>query len=210
MVEAHEIALDVEFDDKSAFAVVVGGLANMKSEALLAIERAFALAARIGVGLEAAVPPLGADVVEEVVDDAIAEGRGDNLADDGVANDEGDPAAGFVVALDDAVAQGNNVFHVVEFETMLVDSFAFALARVSVGLPQLVEEKILESFTPFGHFGRWADRCFCRRSAGQERLWRCWYLWRCWRPWRHLWRHRARLFRELCDRRGFAYYIRGR
>lgn len=113
MVEAHEIALDVEFDNEGGTGVVFGGAANVGGEALLAEEGAFADAAGVGVDDEATIPPIGADVIEEVVDDAVAEGRGDDLANDRIADDEGDAAAGRVAALDDAVAEINEIFHVV-------------------------------------------------------------------------------------------------
>lgn len=105
VVETHEVALNIEFDDESGTGVILGGTADMSGEALLAEEGAFADAARIGVDNEAAVPPAGANVIKEMMYDAIAEGGGDDFADDGVADDEGDTAAGFVTALDNTVAK---------------------------------------------------------------------------------------------------------
>lgn len=107
VVEAHEVALDVEFDDEGGAGVILGCAANVGGEALLAEESAFADAAGIGIDDEAAIPPAGADVIEKVVNDAVAERGGDDFADDGITDDESDAAAGFVAALDDAVAEEN-------------------------------------------------------------------------------------------------------
>lgn len=105
VVETHEITLDIELDDEGGTGVILGGSADVSGEALLAEEGAFADTARIGVDNEAAVPPAGANVIKEMVNDAIAEGGGDDFADDGIANDEGDTAAGPVAALDNAIAK---------------------------------------------------------------------------------------------------------
>lgn len=105
VVETHEVALNIELDDESGAGAIFGGAADVSGEALLAEEGAFADAARIGVDNEAAVPPAGTNVIKEMVNDAIAEGGGDDFADDGVANDEGDTAAGFVAALDNTIAK---------------------------------------------------------------------------------------------------------
>lgn len=145
VVETHEIALNVEFDDESRAGMVESGAADVGGEALLAEEGAFADAAGVRINDEAAVPPISADIIEEMVDDAVAEGCGDDFADDWVADDEGDAAAGLIAALDDTVAQVDEVFHVVEFETVLVDSFALAFAGAVISMPKFAEEEILEA-----------------------------------------------------------------
>ncbi len=113
MVEAHEVALDVEFDDEGGTSVILRCATDMGGKALLAEESAFADAAGVRVDDEAAVPPVGADVIEEMVNDAVAEWGGNDFADDWIADDEGNAAAGFITALDDAVAEENEIFHVV-------------------------------------------------------------------------------------------------
>ena len=105
VVEAHEVALNIEFDDESGAGVILGGAADMSGEALLAEEGAFADTTGIGVDNEAAVPPAGTNVIKEMMNDAIAEGGGDDFADDGIADDEGDTAAGLVTALDNTIAK---------------------------------------------------------------------------------------------------------
>lgn len=107
MIEAHKIALDVEFDDEGRASVIFSGTADVSGETLLAEEGALADAAGVGVDEKAAVPPVGADVVKEVVDDAVTKRGGDDFADDGIVDDEGDATAGFVAALDDTVAKEN-------------------------------------------------------------------------------------------------------
>lgn len=145
MVEAHKIALDIEFDDEGGASVIFGGAADVGGEALLAEESAFADATRIGVDEEAAVPPVGTNIIEEVMDDAIAERGSDDFADDGVVDNEGDAAARFVAALDDTVAEENQVFHIVEFKAMLVDGFAFTLTSAIISVPKFAKEEIFET-----------------------------------------------------------------
>lgn len=145
MVETHKITLDVEFDDEGGASVIFGGTADVGGEALLAEESAFADTARIGVDEEAAVPPVGANVVEKVMDDAIAERGGDDFADDGIVDDEGDAATGFVAALNNAVAEENQVFHIVELKAVFVDSLALAFAGAIISVPKFAKEKIFET-----------------------------------------------------------------
>ena len=133
MVQAHKVALDVKFGDEGGAGVVRGGLTEVAGEALLAVEGAFALAAGVGIGDEAAVPPVGADVEEEMMDDAVAEGGGDDFAGDGVLDDEGDAAAGMIITAEDAVAEVNEVFHIVKFKAVLVYGVFLAFAGGEVG-----------------------------------------------------------------------------
>lgn len=107
VVEAHEVALDVEFDDESRAGVIFRGATDVGGEALLAEEGAFTDAAGVGVDEKAAVPPVSADIIKKVMDDAVAERGGDDFADDGIVDDKSDAAAGFVAALDDAIAKEN-------------------------------------------------------------------------------------------------------
>ena len=65
-------------------------------EAFRAVKGAFVVATTIGVVDQAVVPPFGGDVIEEVVDDAIAERGGEDFPDDWFGNQESDAATGFV------------------------------------------------------------------------------------------------------------------
>lgn len=121
MVKAHEITLDVEFDGEGLASVVFGDLADVMGEALLAVECAFADATRIRIGAKAAVPPAGANIEEEMMNHAVAEGRSDNFTDDGVMDDKGDATAGFIVMTNEAVAEINDIFHGIELELVFVD-----------------------------------------------------------------------------------------
>ena len=87
------------------------------------------------------VPPVGADVEEEMMDDAVAEGGGDDFAGDGVLNDEGDAAAGMIITAEDAVAEVNEVFHIVEFKAMFVYGVFLAFAGGEVGGPEFAQEE---------------------------------------------------------------------
>lgn len=116
----------------------------MIQKTLLAEEDALILATGIRVDDKAAVPPVGTDVVEEVVDDAVAKGRGDNLADNWIMDDESDAAARNVATADDAVAELSNIFHFVELETVFVDGLALAFAGDFVGAPEFFEKKVFK------------------------------------------------------------------
>lgn len=151
VVETHEVALDVEFDGESGFGIILGGAADVRGEALLAVEGAFVLAAGVGVGNKAAIPPIGADVEEEVVDDAVTKGGGDDFAGDGIVDNEGYAARGLIAATNDAVAEEDEIFHIGEFEAVFVDGFAFAFAGVVVGLPERLEEELFEAGGVGGH-----------------------------------------------------------
>lgn len=145
VVEAHEIALNVELDGESLASVVFGDLADMMGKTFLSIEGAFADATGVGIGAEATVPPLGADIKKKVVNDAVAERGGDDFTDDGVMDDKGDAATGFVVMADETVAEINNVFHGVEFELMLIDGLAFAFASDVVGNPKFMKKEFFKT-----------------------------------------------------------------
>ncbi len=145
VVKAHEVALDVEFDSKGGFGIIIGDAADVGGEALLAVESAFVFATGIGVGDKTAIPPIGADVEEEVMDDAVTKGGGDDFAGDGVVNDEGDAARRFIAATNNTVAEEDEIFHVGEFEAVFVDGFAFAFAGVVIGLPKRLEEELFET-----------------------------------------------------------------
>ena len=145
MAEADKITLNIEGDDKSWLSVIAGGEAEVMSEALLAIEDAFADATRVRIGNEAAVPPTSVEIVEKMVNDAVAEGSGDNLARDGVVDDKSYATVGPIDAADDAVAQELNVLHVVELEAVLVDGLTLTLAGDFVGTPELLEQKVFKT-----------------------------------------------------------------
>lgn len=63
VVEAHEVALDVEFDDEGGLGVIFGGTADVGGKTLLAEEGAFTDAARVGVDEKTAIPPAGANII---------------------------------------------------------------------------------------------------------------------------------------------------
>lgn len=117
----------------------------MMSEAFLAVEGAFALATRIRIGNEAAIPPIGATVIKKMMNDAIAKRCGDDFADDGIVDNKSDAAARFIETTDDAIAEVDDVFHSVELETMLVDGVLFAFSGGFVSIPKFMKEKLFET-----------------------------------------------------------------
>lgn len=138
MVEAHKITLNIEFDSKSWFGIVLGSLTNVTSKAFLAVECAFALATRIGIRNEATIPPLGTAIIEKVVNDAVAKGCSNDFANDWIVDDKGDAAARFIKTAYDAVAEVDDIFHSIELETVFVDSMFFAFSGGFVGVPEFV------------------------------------------------------------------------
>lgn len=123
----------------------MSGAADVLLETLLAEEDAFVLATRIRIDDETAVPPVGAEIIEKMMDYAVAKRRSDDLANDRIVDDKSDTAAGLIMMMNHAFAEGDDVFHVVEFETMLVDSIALAFAGGFVGAPELDGEKFAET-----------------------------------------------------------------
>ncbi len=141
MIKANEITLDIKSDGEGGLSIIFSGLANMVGEALLAEENAFAFATRIRIFRKAAVPPISADIIEKMMNDAITKWCGDDFAGDGVVDDKSDAAARLITTADDTVAEEENIFYIVNFETMLIDSLAFAFAGNFVGAPKLTEQK---------------------------------------------------------------------
>ena len=68
----------------------------MGEEAALSEEGTLRFAAGVGIIDEVSVPPISADIIDKMMDDAITERGGDDFADDGIADDEGDAAAGAI------------------------------------------------------------------------------------------------------------------
>lgn len=141
MIEANEITLDIKSDGESGFSIIFSGLANMVGEALLAEENAFAFATRIRIFRKAAVPPISANIIEKMMNDAITKRCGDDFAGDGIVDDKSDAAARLITTTDDAVTEKENIFYVIDFETMLIDSFAFAFASDFISAPKLTKQK---------------------------------------------------------------------
>ncbi len=134
--------MDVKLDSEGGCVVIVGDLANVVKESFLAEEGAFVFTAGVGIGNEAAVPPVSTNIKEEMMNDTITKGGGDDFASDGVMNDKGNAATGFIIMLDNAIAEIDEIFHGVELEAMFVDSMLLAFAGSVVGLPEFVEKKI--------------------------------------------------------------------
>lgn len=145
VIEADEVALNVERDGESRLSEILSGAANVLLEALLTKKYAFVLATGIRIDDEAAIPPVGAEIIEEMVNHAVAKWCSDDLTDDGIVDDESDAAAGLIMMMNHALAEGDDVFHVVELETVLVDSIALAFAGGFVGAPEFDGEKLTET-----------------------------------------------------------------
>lgn len=145
MVQTHEISLNVEFDGESGLGVILRGLADVASKALLAVERTLAFATGVGIGNEAAIPPFGAAIIEKMMDDTVTEGCSDDFTDDGVVDDEGDAAARFIKTTYDTIAEINGVFHGIELITVFVDSVLFAFSGSLISIPKLVQKKSFET-----------------------------------------------------------------
>ena len=87
------------------------------------------------------------------MDDAVAEGSGEDFSDDGLSGDEGDAAGGNVGAIEDGVAEVDEVFESVHFEDVFVAGGALALAGGEVGFGEFLEEPVAEGERAFGEGG---------------------------------------------------------
>ncbi len=145
MIQTHKIPLDVKFDSVGRYGVILGNLAEMVGEPFLAIECTFALAARVRVGNETTVPPVGADIIEEVVHHAITKGCGYDFADHGVTNNKSHATTRFVIATHNTIAQSNGVLHGIEFVTVFIHGMAFAFACGVISRPKFVQKKTSEA-----------------------------------------------------------------
>ena len=112
------------------------------SKPLLAVKRAFAFTTGVGVRNKPPIPPVGADIKEKMMDHAVAKRSGHDLANDRIMDDEGDAATGVITVTQHTFAEIENVFHVVEFETVLVDGETLAFAGGKISAPKFVAEKI--------------------------------------------------------------------
>lgn len=131
--------MDVEGNGESGLLVVFGDFGDVVGKALLTIEDAFFFATGVRIDAKTAVPPFGTHVKEKMVNDTISEWGGDNLASNWVMDDKSNATVGLIATTEDAVAQENNIFHIVELKTVFVDGFAFAFAGGLVGAPELIE-----------------------------------------------------------------------
>lgn len=145
VIETDEIALNIERDGEGRLSEILSDAANVLLETLLAEKYTLVLATGIRIDDEAAVPPVGAEIVEKMMDYTVAKRRSDDLTNDRIVDDESDAAAGLIMMMNHTLAEGDDVLHVVEFETMLVDSIALALAGGFVGAPELDGEKFAET-----------------------------------------------------------------
>lgn len=94
-------------------------------EAFDAEEDAFIYATRVGVVNEVVVPPFVDGVEEEMVDDAVAEGGGENLADDWLVDDVGGATRGLVGSVEEILFEGGEILKSVKLEDVLVVGLAF-------------------------------------------------------------------------------------
>lgn len=131
-VEAHEIALKVQFSNESFSSVIVGGAAKVLFEGLDAAEGALIVATAKRSVDKAAVPPFVGNIVEEMMDDTVAEGGGEDFAANGTANKKSDAATRLVGAIYDGIAEIHEIFGIVYFEAVLVISLAFTSAGFEI------------------------------------------------------------------------------
>ncbi len=112
---------------------MLGDLGDMTQNTLFGIQCAFTFATRIRVRNKTAVPPISANIVEKMMNDAIAKRCSDDFTNNWIAHDEGDAASGAIMTSGGGMTEVNNVSHSIEFETVFVNRMAFALASVIIG-----------------------------------------------------------------------------
>ena len=139
MAKTDEIALDVEGDGESRLLVVFGDFGDVVGKALLTIEDAFFFATGVRIDAKTAVPPFGTHVKEKMMNDAVSKWGSNDFTGNRVMDDKSNATVGLIATTEDAVAQENNIFHIVELKTVFVDGFAFAFAGGLIGAPELIE-----------------------------------------------------------------------
>ena len=77
----------------------------MFRETVNAVPSALADATRVTVGNESPIPPFGDAVEKKVMDDAIAEGGGEDFPDDWFSGDKGDASRRNISAVNDTVSE---------------------------------------------------------------------------------------------------------
>ena len=131
--------MDVEGNGESGLLVVFGDFGDVVGKALLTIEDAFFFATGVRIDAKTAVPPFGTHVKEKMMNDAVTKWGSDHLASNWVMDDKSNATVGLIATTKDAVAQENNIFHIVELKTVFVDGFAFAFAGGLIGAPEPIE-----------------------------------------------------------------------
>ena len=104
----------------------------------------FMIATAVGIADEAAIPPVANVVKNEMVDNTVAEGGGENLANDGLLSDKGDAAARMIMLGEDVAAELVDILDEVSFEFKLVAGFEFVFAGFVKGGMELETELVVE------------------------------------------------------------------
>lgn len=105
---------------------------------MLTEECAFVFATGIRIDDEMAIPPTSTSIKKEMMNDAVAKGRGDDFAHDGIVDDESDTSRRSVIMPENAVAQGDEIFEDINFEGMLVEGAQFAETGAEIGAPKFL------------------------------------------------------------------------
>ena len=121
--KTHEVALDVELDDIGVALEVAGDFAHVMVKATDAKISTFIIAAAVRIVDKATVPPATDVIEDEVVDDAVTEGGGENLANNGLLGDKGDTAARMITLGEDVAAELVDILYEMGFEFELVTGF---------------------------------------------------------------------------------------
>lgn len=145
MIKTNEIALDIESNRKGGLSVVFCNLTDVMSEAFLTKKYTFAFATRIRIFTKAAIPPVGADVVKKMVNDAITKWSGDDFTGNWFVDDESYTSAGLITATNNTVSEKKDVFHVINLEAMFVNGFALAFAGDLVSTPEFAEQEFFKT-----------------------------------------------------------------
>ncbi len=121
----------------------------MMGEAVDTVFCAFAFAAGVGVNDETAVPPIVNAIINPVMDDAVTKGGGENFADDWVVDDVGGAAGRAIGAVEEGVAEIDEISSFVDFEFVFVESATFSTATgFVVGNVEFEEELVFWIFEP--------------------------------------------------------------
>ena len=93
------------------------------------------------------IPPIGANIKQKMMNNAIAEWRGNNFSRHGIMYNKGDATTRSIATVKYAFAEIKNIRHRIKLKAMLVNRALFAFSCGIVSSPKFSQYKRLESNT---------------------------------------------------------------
>ena len=132
-VDIHEITPNVQFEQIAGAAEIIRTRPNMGFQPSNAVKRTFVLTTRITVGDERTFEHRSDVIEQQMMHDAIAEIRSENLPLDRNLGDEAHTAPHPITPFGDFVIQRDEIFFEPHFEMKLAPGIAFIAAGIVIG-----------------------------------------------------------------------------